>query len=227
MRCFVVPTAVLALTLGLSSATRAGLVLVSTPADLNANDLVDWGQLGPDGTMSPSPTVVLSATGLAVTVATGDFTGLLRLDEGAGWLGNFLPGEMLLTNNTATYNPLTITFASPVSGAGANIQRDLNGPFTATISAYAGNLLLGTFTENGVSDTNEDGSAIFIGVKDTKCVITSVVFGLETADPPEPNSDFAINSLRISVVPEPGTLGPAGFAAVVGLGMAWRRRRVA
>jgi hypothetical protein len=227
MRRFVVAVVALGLTLGLPFVAKAGLVLVSNPADLAANDSVDWGQLGPDGAVSPSPTVVLSATGLAITVATDDPNGLLRLDEGNGWIGNFLPGEMLLTNNSATYSPLTFNFATPVSGVGANIQRDPRGTFKATVSAYAGTTLLGTFTEDGESNDFEDGSAIFLGIKGTELVITRVVFGLVTATPPEPNADFAINSLRIAAVPEPRTLVPAGIAAVVGLGMAWRRRRIA
>jgi hypothetical protein len=211
---------------------RGGSIsLISNPADLMANDSIDWSQLGPDNTLLASSVSVKSAGGLAATVTTGDPTGLLRADEGGVvWLGNFTIGDHLLTNNQSNYFPLTLAFGSPIFGAGTNIQLDAGGPFTATIEAFAGNKSLGMFTEDGVSNQNEDGSAIFIGVKDTTAEITSIVLGI--ANPPAVSSDFAINSLEINKsagsVPEPSSFLTSLSGLLMGLGWyLWRRRKVA
>ncbi len=179
--------------------------LVTSPAALGANDVIDWGQLGPSSiiTVVPSPASIISSLGLDATASTTDPTGLLRLDDGTDWQGNFLPGDRLLTSFTTNYFPLTVIFATPVFGAGANIQLDPHEPFTAFIEAFNGGTSLGIVTEDGVSNGNQDGSAIFIGFLDPNAEITSVVFGLTTPT----DSDFAINALRINTngVPEPSS----------------------
>jgi hypothetical protein len=176
-------------------------LLVTSSAALGPNDVIDWGQLGPAFTPVLSPVSLTSSLGLDATASTTDPAGLLRLNEGTGWVGNFSPGDRLLTSNTAAYFPLTVMFATPVFGAGANIQLDQHAPFTAFIEAFSGATSLGIFTEDGFSNGNEDGSAIFIGVRDPNAEITSVVFGLTTPT----DSDFAINALRITEVPEPSS----------------------
>jgi hypothetical protein len=215
--------AALAVVAGAVQRAPAGVTLVTSTTALAPNDSIDWGQLGPDSTGLPSSTAVTSANGLAATVTTADPTGLLRVDEGLSWIGNFTVGDHLITSNQSSDFNLTIGFASPVSGAGAQIQLDNAGPFTATITAFSGTNSLGTFTENGLSTALEDGSAIFIGVSDTKAEITSIVFGI--SNPPSVSGDFAINSLLISSVPEPSSLVLAAIAAPVGLGVWWHRRR--
>jgi hypothetical protein len=52
-----------------------------------------------------------------------------------------------------------LTFATPVSAAGAAIQTDVEGAFTAQVTVNGTQ----TFTENGDSTSTGDGSAIFIG----------------------------------------------------------------
>ena len=206
----------------------AGVTLVTGPTCLTAGaERLDRLGATRTGFHQPSgdSTAVTSATGLVATVSTADPTGLLRVDEGRSWIGNFTVSDHLITNNQASYFPLTIGFASPVSGAGAQIQLDNAGPFTATIAAFSGTNSLGTFTENGLSTALEDGSAIFIGVLDTKAEITSIVFGI--SDPPAVSGDFAINSLLINSVPEPSSLVLAAIAVPVGLAVWWRRRRQA
>jgi hypothetical protein len=55
-----------------------------------------------------------------------------------------------------------------------------SGSFTAFIAAYdsIGNVL-GTFTEDGLYNEDNDNSAIFIGVADTTSEIAKVSFGDE------------------------------------------------
>jgi hypothetical protein len=216
-----------ALVLSVSGTVRApaGIVLVTSKAALAPDDSIDWGQLGPDSTGFPSSTAVISANGLSATASTGDLTGLVRVDEGFSWVGNFTNGDHLISNTTFSYYPLTLEFATPVGGAGAQIQLDRDGPFTSTIQAFAGATRLGIFAENGLSTTSQDGSAIFIGVLDSSAEITSIVFGIE--NPPTFQGDFAINSLLINTpgtVPEPSSLVLAAIAipAVIGL---WLHRR--
>jgi hypothetical protein len=213
---------VLAGVVGLLATARAhaGLILVTSPAALGPNDSIDWGQLGTDPTFLSTTQTVTSGGGLGATVSTTDPAGLVRLDEGNDWIGNFTLGDHLLGNNSFNYSPMTIAFASPVLGVGANFNADDYGAFTGTIEAFDGSTSLGTFTEDGVVTSNEDGSAIFIGVRDTKAEITSIVFGL--TDPSL--GDFAINSLRlvtpeVMAAPEPASLTLLGLGAAGLLGL--------
>jgi len=217
-----------ALVLSVIGAVRApaGAVLVTSKNALAPADSIDWGRLGPDSTSLPSTTAVTSPNGLSATASTGDPTGLVRVDEGLSWVGNFTSGDHLISNVTFSSYPLTLEFANPVRGAGAQIQLDRNGPFTATIQAFSGNTSLGTFAEDGLSTTSQDGSAIFIGVLDSRAEITSIVFGMEA--PPTFQGDFALSSLLINTsgtVPEPPSLVLAAIAFAAGIGL-WLRRRV-
>ena len=211
---------------GLASASVIG---VTDPGALGANDVIDWGQLGASGTALSSPADVTSDNGLNAIAATDDGNGLIRLDEDNGWGGNFSPGDRLLNNNSGNLFPLTISFALPIFGAGANIQMDAQGAFTAQIEAFNGVTSLGTFTEDGISNANDDGSAIFLGILDDTQEITSIVFTLSASAPA--SNDFAINALQLSdttspggEAPEPGTiaLSAIGIAAA---GLVTRRKR--
>ena len=217
-------TAMMAVAVGATQRAPGGVILVTGASALAPNDAIDWGQLGSDSTSFPSSTAVTSAGGLGASVTTDDPSGLVRVDEGNSWVGNFTVGDHLITNNQLAFAPLTIDFATPISGAGAKIQLDSSGPFTASIEAFSGSTSLGTFMEDGNSTSLEDGSAIFIGVLDTTPSITSLVFGIE--NPPSFQGDFAIDSLLIntSSVPEPTSSVMAMFAIAVGLGIWWRMR---
>src|SRR5947209_105212 len=140
--------AVPALVVGGTGWAPAGVVLVTNLQALAPNDSIDWGQLGPDSTSLSSSAAVTSAGGLGATVSTDDPSGLVRVDEGVSWIGNFTISDHLINNNLFNFFPLTIDFASPIGGAGAQIQLDNNGDFTATIEAFSGNTSLGVFTED-------------------------------------------------------------------------------
>jgi PEP-CTERM motif len=221
--------AMAAVTVLATAVTRAsaGITLATTASSITPNDSIDWGQLGPDSTSLPNSARVTSANGLAVRITTDDPSGLVRVDEGTSWQGNFTVGDQLINNNQFSFSPLRIAFASPIGGAGAQIQLDADGPFTATIEAFSGTTSLGTFTEHGISTSLEDDSAIFIGVLDTTAGITSIVFGID--NPPSFGGDFAINALSINTfgaVPEPSSLVLAGLAVACGFGLACKRSAV-
>jgi hypothetical protein len=117
---------------------------------------------------------------------------------------------------------MDISFSNPISGAGAQIQADYFGSFTATITAYgAGSTFLESFIESGDSTSNGDGSAIFLGVLDSTADIYSIQYSVVSVTG---NNDFAINTLSLldtngtPSVPEPSTMllvasGLAGLAA--------------
>jgi hypothetical protein len=212
----------------LPGAGRAGIISVTSPAILAPNDSIDWGQLGPDSAAISSPQAVTSGGGLGASVSTTDPQGFIRFDQGNDWHGNFAPGDRLIDNYSGGMFPLTVAFASPVRGAGANIEPDEQTTFTATIEAFDGSTSLGTFTEAGVSNGSADGSAIFIGVLDTNAEITSIVFGLTNV--PSDGGNFAINSVRlvtpaVTAAPEPASLTLLGTGAAGLLGYGWRRKR--
>jgi hypothetical protein len=231
LRATGVGLAVVLLLAACASQAQAGLVLVTSRTALNGNDTIDWGQFGSTFTNVPNPSNFTTTGGLSGTVSklqSGEFQ---RRDQGNGWGGNFTNGDRLLWTQDFNSSPnnIKLTFPHGISAGGAQIQADFFGAFTAQIQAFDthGNPL-GSFTENGTSNSNGDGSAIFIGVRDTTTPIGSIALSLTNAafDP----ADFAINQFSLDSrvtsggVPEPSTL------ALLGLGLGglavrrWRRR---
>ncbi len=190
--------------LGFNDAANAVPVVVTSRAGIAATDFIDWGVLGPSFTVVANPFSISSnggSTSATLSMPTGSFE---RRDQGNGWAGNFAPGDPgdhVLWTEVAN-GPTIIKFTNPVAGAGAQIQRDLFGPFTATLDVFdPSNTLIGAFTLPGNSNSNGDNSAIFLGVTDNSADIGSIVYDTDT-------HDFGINqlSLNLSPVPEPSTL---------------------
>src|ERR1700733_9897747 len=110
------------------------------------DDSLDWGQLGPAGTVidnSPAATSVTatSVNGIGVTVTqpagpTGD--GFQLFDEGGNpWNGIFSPGEHLLWNEDNS-DEMDFAFSTAISGFGVNIQEDAVETFTIFETALNG-----------------------------------------------------------------------------------------
>jgi hypothetical protein len=208
--------------------------LATSPAAMGANDSVTWGQLGADGaiianTFSATSSNLLPITGSFAATATG-----MTATVGGTWggaSGAFSNGDALIwafeggLDTNAGTGPLTISFPAGY-GAGAAIQADTLGQFTAQIQLYSGLTSLGT--ETVTSDAN--GDAIFIGAVDTMHEVTSAVFSLTAAAAGSASNtlgDFTIDTLSlndsIDPTPEPQSILLLG-GALVFLGYELRRR---
>ncbi len=207
----------------LAAATaRAQILAVPDRASLGANDTLDWASVGGQYSDFDSPLAATSTGGLGVTVTTelGTSPALIRLNQSSGWLGNFSPGDKLLVS---VGGPMTFTLASPITGAGLNVQADAYGAFTAKIEAFAGGSSLGSFTVNGFSSNAADGSAPFLGFRSSSANVTSFTVSM-TASLGDPNA-FAVNAASfVTAVPEPSTYAAFAALGLVGFGI-WRKIR--
>ncbi|MDW8105680.1 MAG: PEP-CTERM sorting domain-containing protein, partial [Armatimonadota bacterium] len=215
-----------ALVLVAVSAAHALTFVNSRPA-LGGNDYVDWGVLGPAFTVVSNPVTLSSNGGLSVTVSKITWGPFERRDQGSGWAGNFAPSDRLLWTRNEV-GPMEIEFASPVFGAGAQIQADVFGAFVGILSVYdVGNNVIGVFPLLGISTNAGDNSAIFLGVKHSSAIIKKVSFDAVTRGV---HVDFAINQLDIltqgdaPVIPEPGTMLLMSIGGLA-IGLSRRLRR--
>jgi hypothetical protein len=217
-----------------AAAYGTGVISVAnSPAAMGANDSVTWGQLGADGAMIAN---TFSATSVNLDSITGAFsatTGMVVTVGGSTWgpaSGAFANGDALIWSFDSGTNdgtgPLSISFPTGY-GAGAAIQADAVGQFTAQIQLYSGLTSLGT--ETVTSDAN--GDAIFIGAIDTLPEVTSAVFSLTAEGHGNDNAnnlgDFTIDTLSLRnfglATPEPGSIFLLGGALAIA-GYRLRRR---
>lgn len=219
-----------AMTKATALAFTAAIAFAAVPAQAavalwdgtGADDSFSWGQLGPNFTVVPSGTGVVSTGGLGATLADSAGT-MMRLDQGSGWFGSFGAGEQLLWNNLDGL--ITIAFANPVAAAGAQIQSDAYGDFIARITTSNGDF----FDIGGNANSNGGDTNPFLGVRSDTADISSITFGLQTR-----STSFAIGQLDIvgggvaGAVPEPATwlMMMLGLGLVGGAMRSQRRRKL-
>jgi hypothetical protein len=143
----------------------------------------------------------------------------LRIDGST----QFTPGDFLFWNQdvnnfTGNGGPITVVFNTAVSAAGAQIQADFFGAFPATVCDQVGNC----FSEAGNSNSNGDGSAIFIGIANDPH-LTGLRFSVVDING---NNNEAIDTVffrNFTTVPEPGTLVMLGTGLLGAIGYGRRR----
>lgn len=220
-----------------TSFPAGAIALVTQRSDLLANDELDWGNLGfgtpvdlGTGTtfnFLPNSFQTTSENGLGLGVdiplaANPSITPPFVFQVSPNLPANFGNGDFVLftglvpTQFPAPGNPgpITITFNTPVQGAGTQIAVDDTRTFTAFVSAFDdNNNLLGNFSIPGTGATVIDNSAAFLGVSSESANISKLVFSSS-----EPNRALGINSLSISSVAVPESVNPLTLG-LLGLGL--------
>jgi PEP-CTERM motif-containing protein len=200
------------------TAAQADLIVAITSP--SATDFtVNWSQLGASFTNIPHSFTATASNGDSVFGLFGVARqgGQVRV-QGNGWNGDFNTGDFLVWTNN--HGPLTFLFDQGYADAGAYIQPNFYGAFTAKLAVYNGTLLLGTITASGTSTTTP-GTALFIGALDqTGPNITKVVFSIVGSN------NFAIDTLYLSAIPEPSTmvLLGTGLLGVMGVSRRFLRK---
>ena len=207
-----------------SAWSGAQMLEVTSRTGLGGTDLVNWGQFGTSYTNIGASSNYTSSNGLTGQISTSDASPMEILQQENGWSGNFTQGDYVLWAQTPG-GYLNVGFNTPVSAAGANIMSNPYGSFNATISAYdSSNNLLGTYTESGDSNGNNDGSAIFLGISSSTADISKITYGISNNF----GNDFAINQLGIRANPSTNVPEPGDFAfllASVAPGLAFLLKR--
>jgi hypothetical protein len=237
-----VTTSAIALCFSFSSVAQA-LTLVTERSALPSSDRLDWSSLGKVfDPFAPNPSAFLPNSfsavsqdnlslnvsippsplpgvtppfvfrtsfppnGIPTNYADGDFV----------LLGGLQPGAFPAPGNAG---PISISFDTPVAGAGTQIAVDDTPSFTAFVEAFdTNNQSLGRFSAPGTSSTALDNSALFLGVRSETPNISRVVYSTSVA-----NRAIAVNALSLSTasasvsVPEPSFV--LGFLLVGSFGL--------
>lgn len=213
------------------------LSFIDDRSAIRENDLLDWQQFASPAplTFLPNSFQAISQKNLTVDVAIPPINDptitpplvFQTLPPPAGIPTNFGLGDFILFTglnprvfpSPGNPGPVSITFDTPVSAAGAQIAVDDTFNFTAFIAAYdSDDNLLGQFSLPGTSSLNLDNSAVFLGVQDDRANISRIVFSSSI-----PDRAIGINalSLRNPTVPEPNIALPL-LLAVTTIGI-WRK----
>ena len=194
------------------------LTPVPTRLSLAGNATIDWATVEANNAQLSNPFGITASNGAAFRVSKTSEGPFRRLTQGAGWFGNFAPGDAVL-NHADSDGPVFITMAEAggvCSALGAQIMPNQHGPFTATLRAFDGNgTLLGTATFNGTGNDSADNSAIFVGVSSDAENIHAVSIDTNTTGF---GGDFAINHVSLLSTPAANgdlALSRGGFARVV------------
>jgi hypothetical protein len=201
--------------------------LVTSRTALAGADSLNWGTLGPAGTVVANPSTILSTSGRSVSLSQPTQFGGFAIFEQTppttadSWNGSFAPGDMLLyggNRGSKKSDPYTLNFGvTPIAAGGAQIESDYNGKFTAEVQALdAKGNVLASFTEVGNSTHAADNSAIFIGISSTSVNIYQIALSLTKA-PSSTIGDFAINQFDFRTSAAAAAPAVRQLASAVGL----------
>lgn len=178
---------------------------VSKANTINATDTFNWAtNFGGEFNTIPNGSTAVSDSGLltALISFSGGGDGE-RVDQGSGWDGNFLNGAPLLWTGSPGQGPLQLDFSRPLTAIGFQIQADYFGPFTVGLLASDGRgNVVGSAFATGDSNSNADGSALFLGFTGDKGFTNVSIIQTDCACD---NTDFTIGQVNVTTVPEPGS----------------------
>jgi hypothetical protein len=214
-------------------ANADSFVVINSRADQNPTDIIDWTQLGGNGTSLTTPQSAVSFEGNNALVGNINGSSFIRLDEGNGWIGNFDSGESLIWTGAggpagggAGLGPMAMVLQNPVGSFGFSIQPGHYGAFSVDVRALdASNHLLFDQTFNGISNSLENGSALFVGLGDTAGVNISEILISSTSVSTKNN--FAIDDPSFTytvATPEPRSMAVL-LSALLGVAGVVRRFR--
>lgn len=193
---------------GLASALFGAAVLnadtlsvITSASAQRATDSLNWASVGGDQQLLTAGGSITTVKGATVQVALSAANSILSRVCSASpcsWTGpGFTSGDTLLwtsDSGNGGNGPVKLTFSSGMAGAGALVQADGPGPFTAKIEAFNGSTSLGAFTVPSGSNS----LPVYIGVLDQSGPnITSVVFSL-TAVHSGLTTDFAMDTVQLA-----------------------------
>ena len=197
------------LLLGFGSAW-AGVTGTTDPTKFG--DTVDWCQFGCAGNQIPTPANFTSAGSNTGEVGlVGSLQGFYNLQDPTTWNGDYPPGMGLVYNGVAYGNSpaaIATTFDEGLYGAGAYIQANYYGPFTATITLFdALDQVLGSYTTTGVA-SDDPSTLLFIGALDTSADVWAAQFDVIDQFG---NEDFSIGMEGLATSPAVGTPEPSSL----------------
>ncbi|NKB18552.1 MAG: PEP-CTERM sorting domain-containing protein [Pseudanabaena sp. CRU_2_10] len=177
-----------------------GISAVNTRDDLNANDLIDWSDLGQSMTSISNLFSITSSAGrkIDICIPSGNF---LRIDQTPSFPGAFNVGDSLLFTGLGNPGPLTVRFDAPIFGTGAQIQSDpAHIPdYIAIVEAFDRfDRSLGKFELSGTSSRIANSDVLFIGLSDRSGSIKKLVFNVREQGV---NVPFAINAISLRTNP--------------------------
>jgi hypothetical protein len=204
------------------STTAFATNLCTTVACVSPNDHIGWSSFGPPSTVWSTAQHWTSIYNSGAIGVAGPPTNFTSMQQSVSWDGNFSPGDWLIWNQdagnfTGNAGTILVVFDKAVSAGGAQIQADFFGPFIATVCDQANNC----FSEAGNSNSNGDGSAIFIGIANDPRII-GLRFSVVDING---NNNEAIDTafFHDRVTPEPGTLVMLGTGLLGAIGYGRRR----
>lgn len=213
-----------------SPAQAASVTFITSRTELGGNNSVDWRVVAPAFSDVPNPFLVTSSSGLGLKVskASGVFLAAEQTSDPDGpFSANFAPGDALIYTRE-TPGPITISFSSPVLGAGTQLESGGNGAFNATIEALDSvGKSLGKFSVPGIASYggSGDNTAPFVGVLSNSANIASLRINGQRA----PGVGFAFNRLDIvsTTVPESNfsALSAIAVGGFLGAELLLRRKR--